>query len=179
MSTSANSALALAFASVLVIAGSTSAEVHEVMQVSTSFVPADIEVEPGDTVRWIQAAGTHTVTSGTPCVHDETYFDEPLSSANPVVEWEVPDDLTGVLEYFCRPHCAAFDMVGTITVVVDLPCPGDVDDDGEVDFIDLLTLLGAWGPCAPPCPSDIDGSGEVDFVDLLELLASWGPCPGS
>jgi hypothetical protein len=27
------------------------------------------------------------------------------------------------------------------------PCPGDVDNDGDVDTADLLALLGAWGAC--------------------------------
>jgi hypothetical protein len=58
---------------------------------------------------------------------------------------------------------------------------GDVDLDGDVDFADLLALLGDWGPCASPppppsdCPADVNGSGVVDFADLLVLLANWGP----
>ena len=50
----------------------------------------------------------------------------------------------------------------------------DTDDNGIVDVVDLLTLLAAWGQCAPPCPGDIDGNGVVDIVDLLSLLAAWG-----
>ena len=30
---------------------------------------------------------------------------------------------------------------------------------------------------APPCPSDIDGDGDVDFQDLIKLLGDWGVCP--
>jgi hypothetical protein len=51
--------------------------------------------------------------------------------------------------------------------------PADLDDDGDVDFADLLVLLSAWGPCGPPCPADLDGNGAVDFADLLILLSSW------
>ncbi len=29
----------------------------------------------------------------------------------------------------------------------------------------------------PDCPSDTDGNGAVDVVDLLGLLGTWGPCP--
>ncbi len=54
---------------------------------------------------------------------------------------------------------------------------GDLDCDGEVGIIDLLALLGQWGPCSPPpdeCPADLFEDGTVDVVDLLLLLADWG-----
>ncbi|NNM26146.1 MAG: PQQ-binding-like beta-propeller repeat protein [Phycisphaerales bacterium] len=56
------------------------------------------------------------------------------------------------------------------------PVAGDITGDGVVDFIDLLSLLAAWGPCpAPPtaCPADLDGDGSVGIVDLLLVLANW------
>ncbi|MBT8486679.1 MAG: hypothetical protein HKO59_04305 [Phycisphaerales bacterium] len=53
--------------------------------------------------------------------------------------------------------------------------PGDVNGDGSVDFVDLLTVLASWGDCPPPdaCPADLDGSGDVGFTDLLIVLAGW------
>jgi hypothetical protein len=56
------------------------------------------------------------------------------------------------------------------------PCPWDTDGSGEVDTVDFLALLGAWGP-NPGNPADINGDGTVDTVDFLDLLAHWGPCP--
>ncbi len=58
-------------------------------------------------------------------------------------------------------------------------CMADITDDDTVDVLDLLALLGAWGPCPPKdeCTGDIDMSGEVDVLDLMLLLAAWGPCP--
>jgi len=53
-------------------------------------------------------------------------------------------------------------------------CEGDADDDGTVDFGDVLAVLNAWGPCPPPCTPDVDGSGDVDFGDLLVVLNDWG-----
>jgi len=53
---------------------------------------------------------------------------------------------------------------------------GDIDCDGVTDVVDLLALLGAWGPCPPPpddCPEDLNGDGMVDVLDLLMLLGSW------
>jgi len=54
---------------------------------------------------------------------------------------------------------------------------GDLNGDGIVDVVDLLVLLGQWGPCPPPdepCPADLDGNGVVDVLDLLALLGNWG-----
>jgi hypothetical protein len=75
-------------------------------------------------------------------------------------------------------------------------CVGDIADsngtlgnqDGQVDFGDLLALLGLAGPCpggTPGCTGDIADSngtlgnqdGQVDFGDLLALLGLAGPCP--
>jgi T5SS/PEP-CTERM-associated repeat protein len=49
---------------------------------------------------------------------------------------------------------------------------GDVDEDGAVDVVDLLELLGQWGPCAA-CSADFDGDGDVDTDDLLVVLGGW------
>jgi hypothetical protein len=63
-----------------------------------------------------------------------------------------------------------------IRAALPTPLPGDLDGDGVVGVADLLTLLGAWGPCADPqnCPADLDGDGVVGVADLLILLANWG-----
>ncbi len=55
-------------------------------------------------------------------------------------------------------------------------CPGDVDNNGSVDVLDLLDLLAAWGDCEG-CAADVDHDGIVDVVDLLAILGSWGTCP--
>jgi len=76
---------------------------------------------------------------------------------------------------------------GTESVFTDVPADqfvtytqplvGDVDNDGDVDFQDLLLLLAAWGDCPEPpeeCPADFDGNGVVNFTDILLLLGHWG-----
>jgi hypothetical protein len=59
-----------------------------------------------------------------------------------------------------------------------LPCTADFDCSGEVDVLDLLQLLDAWGPCKKgyDCPEDLNQDGVVDVIDLLTLLDQWGPC---
>jgi hypothetical protein len=54
--------------------------------------------------------------------------------------------------------------------------PGDLDGDGVVGVLDLLALLGAWGPNLGH-PADCDGDGAVGVTDVLILLENWGPCP--
>ncbi|MDG2201507.1 MAG: hypothetical protein P8K80_10050 [Phycisphaerales bacterium] len=54
-------------------------------------------------------------------------------------------------------------------------CDGDIDDDGQVNVIDLLAVISAWGPCAD-CAADLDGSGSVDISDLLNVMDNWGTC---
>ena len=55
-------------------------------------------------------------------------------------------------------------------------CPEDINQNGTVDFQDLLVLLSAWGPCDASCPGDFDANGSVDFQDLITLLSAWGNC---
>lgn len=104
-------ALALA---VLGATTSSFAAVRQVQQQGLAFVPATVAAAPGDTIRWIWTSGVHTVTSGTPCSADGIYFDAPLSSSNPVVEFVVPDGVAQI-PYFCRPHCG-MGMTGLIRV---------------------------------------------------------------
>ena len=59
------------------------------------------------------------------------------------------------------------------SVVYD--CPGDFDNDQTVGVIELLAMLGSWGPCAG-CPEDLDGDNFVGVTDLLLLLGLWGEC---
>ena len=62
-------------------------------------------------------------------------------------------------------------------LTVQAPKLGDIDADGVVGVVDLLALLGGWGPCdAPPalCLADLDNDGEIGVTDLLLVLANWG-----
>ena len=121
---------------------------HEVSQVSLEFVPPNVTVQPGDTIRWLWNNGSHTVTSGADCTADGIWFDMLFNISNPIVEWEVPNDIEpGVIPYHCMPHCAIFGMEGTITVEKGTECIGDVDGSLTVDFADLLLVLSNWGAC--------------------------------
>ncbi len=58
-----------------------------------------------------------------------------------------------------------------------VPCPGDFDGSGVIDFPDLVALLADYG-CTSGCSADVDGDGDTDFSDLVALLGVYGtPCP--
>jgi len=50
----------------------------------------------------------------------------------------------------------------------------DLNGDGNVDGVDLGTLLGTWGAAGI---ADLTRDGTVDGIDLGVLLGSWGACP--
>lgn len=49
---------------------------------------------------------------------------------------------------------------------------GDLNQDGVVDIIDLMMLLGDWGRCSS-CDADLNDDGTVDIYDLMILLGNW------
>lgn len=55
------------------------------------------------------------------------------------------------------------------------PCPGDIDNSGQVNIDDLFMVLAAWGVCSE-CPEDLNGDGLVNIDDLFGVLSHWGPC---
>lgn len=61
-------------------------------------------------------------------------------------------------------------------------CPGDLDEDGQIDLLDLSELLVRFGACqgeagfAPE--ADLDNSRCLDIGDLMRLLDAFGAaCP--
>jgi hypothetical protein len=54
------------------------------------------------------------------------------------------------------------------------PCPGDVTDDGAVNFSDLNTVLANFGLSADPIEGDTNGDCVVNFSDLNVVLAAFG-----
>jgi len=66
-----------------------------------------------------------------------------------------------------------------VTFVLDLrpskpTCPGDINDDGDVNGVDLGILLGSWDQSGA---ADLNHDGIVNGIDLGILLGNWGPCP--
>ncbi len=102
-------------------------------------------------------------------------------SGGQVYRGEIPGQPSGsAVEYFVTAtDWALNDGVGDPRSfqVRGAGIPGDIDGNGIVDTVDLLALLGVWGPCPDPCPpscdADIDADCQVSVTDLLVLLANW------
>ena len=61
-------------------------------------------------------------------------------------------------------------------LIMDTPCPGDINNDQNIDGADMGLMIASWGSC-PDCPADLNGDGQVNGADVGQFLASWGPCP--
>lgn len=61
---------------------------------------------------------------------------------------------------------------GLVTRIV--PCRGDANMNGLIDFGDLTRVLAVFG--GDDAQADVDQSGEVGFADITTVLANWGAC---
>ena len=58
------------------------------------------------------------------------------------------------------------------------PCPGDVDNSGAVNGVDLAAILNSWGTSGGKYPgADVNRDNVVNGSDLAIVLNGWGPCP--
>ncbi|MGE5457176.1 MAG: plastocyanin/azurin family copper-binding protein, partial [Methanococcaceae archaeon] len=74
---------------------------HVVNVQNYAFVPANLNVQVGDTIRWVWINGSHTTTSTTIPVGAPAW-DEPINSSNTFYEYRV--SVVGVYNYLCTPH---------------------------------------------------------------------------
>ncbi len=123
------------------------------------------------------------LTAGSPCIDSG----DPDESVIPTDEHDVDGDantqeLTPDLDRKERVANAVVDM-GAYECDGVSGCPGDANEDGITDVLDLLLVLAEWNT-PPPHDADIApacGDGAVNVQDLLLVLGQWGPCesPGS
>lgn len=52
--------------------------------------------------------------------------------------------------------------------------PGDVNGDGNINLVDLATLLGNFAKPGNRSQGDLDGNGSINLSDLSQLLANFG-----
>ena len=98
-----------------------------------SFSPADLQIEAGETVQWVNMGGFHNVDGSTdtyPNNPDSFYSGDP---SNDGWTYSFTFEIEGVYDYDCSPH-ASMGMVGTITV-------GDGGGEGVVGDEDADKLI--------------------------------------
>ena len=121
----------LTASAVLVAAATATAATVEVKLVQTPegktyFDPAAIRIAPGDTIRWVQISGFHSITAYHPR-NDNHELRIPASAEpwdsdillaqypKPGATFEHLFTVQGVYDYFCKPHEMA-GMVGRVVV---------------------------------------------------------------
>jgi plastocyanin len=86
---------------------------HEVTMAGLTFVPDTLDINRGDSVRWINTTAIfHTTTSGVSGVPNG-HWDSGLMAPNDSFAFHF--DSAGVFPYYCTPHWT-LGMVGLITV---------------------------------------------------------------
>lgn len=94
--------------------------------------------------------------------------------------WIGFEDLSGIGDgrfVFTAGYGGSVAGDGIFEIRAEARCHADLDGDGAVDGVDLVLLLGVWGPCDRIlCPPDLDGDGAVAMGDLVSLLGAWGTC---
>ncbi len=98
-------------------------------------------------------------------------------STMPVWDPNFPSGATGGQGYI-RLRARSISNDGTLQGVVigaDL-CPGDLDNDGDVDIGDLSLLLSHYGEAAGAKfdEGDTDCDGDIDLADLATVLSRFG-----
>jgi hypothetical protein len=63
----------------------------------------------------------------------------------------------------------------TISVIVAVNCPPDLNGDGQVGPADIGLLIAVWGTA--DAAADLNGDGTVNGFDLAYILGNWGVCP--
>ena len=84
------------------------------------FSPSSVTIRPGDTVRWTWDDEFHSTTSGTPGMPDGLWNSGVLIQG--AVFTHTFNSL-GTFRYYCTPHGACCNMVGTVRVVDASPTP--------------------------------------------------------
>ena len=136
-----------------------------------TFEPDELTINVGDTVRWTWRSPTHTVTSGPGCTAD-SQFCSPSNNSCPTgatsstgFVYSRTFNTPGSYTYFCRTHCTAYNMRGTITVqgaASTFSISGKVATGGGAAVSGVtMTLSGASSATATT-----DASGNYSFSNL-------------
>lgn len=65
-------------------------------------------------------------------------------------------------------------LSGTLRLIRDPVCLGDVNNSGQVNTADIGILIAAFGQTGPGLAADVNGDESVDTADLGLLIANFG-----
>ena len=164
-------------------------DVVEVQQSGSSFVPNDLLIELGQTVRWVHSSGNHTVSEGTDgSVNGNEAFHSSLNTGTPT--FEVTFDAAFLAanprpndhyDYFCSPHFT-FGMVGAVTVAPSELGSGFCFGDGSGTACPCGNAGGSDEGCANDTGSGgvltASGSTSIAADDLVLSATNLTPGPG-
>ncbi len=84
------------------------------------FSPSSVTIHPGDTVRWTWSSTGHSSTSGTPGAPNGIWDSGILNQG---AMFSHTFNTVGSFPYYCTPHGACCNMVGTVTVMNPMATP--------------------------------------------------------
>lgn len=85
-----------------------------------TFSPSNVNIQVGDTVKWTWVGSGHSTTSGTPGSPDGNWNSGILSSGQ---TFSHTFDAAGTFPYYCMPHGACCNMIGSVAVTGASPTP--------------------------------------------------------
>ncbi len=103
----------IVLATLLTITVTSCSETVEVIAKNFEFVPKEVTIKAGDTVKWIIEGTYHSSTSGPDCNPDGKW-DSGILVSGDMFTREFKE--TGTYPYFCIPHCENQNMKGVIQV---------------------------------------------------------------
>jgi plastocyanin len=106
------------------------------------FMPSSVTIHPGDTVQWTWSSSGHSSTSGSPGTPNGLWDSTILNQGAVFTQ---TFNTVGSFPYYCTPHGACCNMVGTVTVVSNptpTPSPTATPVGTHPAFFNGETALG-------------------------------------
>lgn len=86
-------------------------------------------------------------------------------------------DARGMVAYEIWEALGKSSPVTMATATINLaPCNADYNASGEVDVIDFLDFIDAFGQTLPG--ADVNADGSIDVLDVLDFFDAFGVCLG-
>ena len=89
-----------------------------------------------------------------------------------IVEWSADCNGDGIIDYGQILDGTLIDNDGN-GIPDECVCP-DINGDGYVNVVELLTVIDQWGQTDSIV--DLNFDGIVNVTDLLIVIGNWGPC---